>query len=33
MSIHPTAIIDAKAELDGAIEIGPYVVIEGRVKI
>ena len=33
MSIHPTAVIDAKAELDGAVEIGPYVVIEGRVKI
>ena len=33
MSIHPTAVIDAKAELDGAVEIGPYVVIEDRVKI
>jgi len=33
MSIHPTAVIDVKAELDGAVEIGPYVVIEGRVKI
>lgn len=33
MSIHPTAVIDAKAEIDGAVEIGPYVVIEGRVKI
>jgi len=33
MSIHATAVIDAKAELDGAVEIGPYVVIEGRVKI
>jgi UDP-N-acetylglucosamine acyltransferase len=33
MSIHPTAVIDANAEIDGAVEIGPYVVIEGRVKI
>ena len=33
MSIHPTAVIDPKADLDGTVEIGPYVVIEGRVKI
>ena len=33
MSIHPTAVIDASAELAGDVEIGPYVVIEGRVKI
>src|SRR5512138_1543249 len=33
MSIHPTAVIDASAELAADVEIGPYVVIEGRVKI
>jgi len=33
MSIHPTAVIDAKAELDPSVEIGPYVVIDGPVKI
>jgi UDP-N-acetylglucosamine acyltransferase len=33
MTIHPTAIIDPKAEIDGEVDIGPYVVIEGPVKI
>lgn len=33
MTIHPTAIIDPKAELEGDVEIGPYVVIEGQVRI
>jgi UDP-N-acetylglucosamine acyltransferase len=33
MKIHPTAVIDAKAEIDSDVEIGPYVVIEGPVKI
>jgi UDP-N-acetylglucosamine acyltransferase len=33
MSIHPTAVIDSKAEIDSEVEIGPYVVIEGQVKI
>src|SRR5262245_17444516 len=33
MAIHPTAVIDPKAEIDGDVEIGPYVVIEGRVRI
>jgi len=33
MSIHSTAVIDAKAEIDSEVEIGPYVVIEGPVKI
>ena len=33
MKIHPTAIIDAKAEIDSDVEIGPYAVIEGPVKI
>jgi UDP-N-acetylglucosamine acyltransferase len=33
VAIHPTAIIDPKAEIDADVEIGPYVVIEGPVKI
>jgi len=33
MSIYPTAIIDAQAEIDSNVEIGPYVVIDGAVKI
>jgi UDP-N-acetylglucosamine acyltransferase len=33
MTIHPTAVIDRKAEIDSDVEIGPYVVIEGAVKI
>src|SRR5258708_35166290 len=33
MSIHPAAIIDPKSEIDSDVEIGPYVVIEGQVKI
>ncbi len=33
MSIHPTAVIDPKAELDSTVEIGPYAVIEAGVKI
>jgi len=33
MAIHPTAIIDPKAELHSTVQIGPYVVIEGPVKI
>ena len=33
MTIHPTAVIDPKAEIDGAVDIGPYVVIDGPVKI
>ena len=31
--IHPTAIVDPSAELDGAVEIGAYAVVEGNVKI
>jgi UDP-N-acetylglucosamine acyltransferase len=31
--IHPTAVIAAEAELADDVEIGPYVVIEGRVQI
>jgi UDP-N-acetylglucosamine acyltransferase len=33
MSIHPTAIVDPRAEIDGSAEIGPYVVVQGPVKI
>jgi UDP-N-acetylglucosamine acyltransferase len=33
MKIHPTAVIDPKAEIESTVEIGPYVVIEGPVKI
>ena len=33
MSIHPTAVVDRRAEIDAAAEIGPYVVIEGPAKI
>lgn len=33
MSIHRTAVVDSKAEIDGDVEIGPYVVIDGPVKI
>ena len=33
MTIHPTAVIDAKAGIDSEVEIGAYVVIEGPVKI
>ncbi len=31
--IHPTAIIDAKAELDSSVEVGPYAIIEGEVRV
>lgn len=33
MAIHPTAVIDRRAEIDSDVEIGPYVVIDGPVKI
>jgi UDP-N-acetylglucosamine acyltransferase len=33
MAIHETAIVDPKAEIDAEVEIGPYVVIAGPVKI
>ncbi|PLX48738.1 MAG: acyl-[acyl-carrier-protein]--UDP-N-acetylglucosamine O-acyltransferase [Desulfobulbaceae bacterium] len=33
MSIHSTAIIDAKAELDSSVEVGPYAIIDAGVKI
>jgi UDP-N-acetylglucosamine acyltransferase len=33
MTIHPTAIIDPRAEIEIDVEIGPYVVIDGPVKM
>lgn len=33
MAIHVTAVIDSRAEIHGEVEIGPYVVIDGPVKI
>lgn len=33
MTIHPTAVIDVKAEIAPDAEIGPYVVIEGPVRV
>ena len=33
MSIHPTAVIDKKAELDTTVHVGPYAVIEEGVRI
>jgi UDP-N-acetylglucosamine acyltransferase len=31
--IHPTAVIDPKAELDSDVKVGPYALIEGSVRI
>ena len=33
MPIHPTAIIDKRAEIDPSADIGPYVVIDGAVAV
>jgi UDP-N-acetylglucosamine acyltransferase len=33
MAIHPTAIVDSRAEIDGTVEIGPYAVVEANVRI
>ncbi|MFQ5410639.1 MAG: acyl-ACP--UDP-N-acetylglucosamine O-acyltransferase [Phycisphaerae bacterium] len=33
MAIHETAIVDSKAEIDPTVEIGPYAVVEGPVRI
>jgi len=33
MSIHPTAIVDRRAEIDPSADIGPFVVIEGPVVV
>jgi len=33
MSIHPTAVVDSRAELHSSVEVGPYAVIEAGVRI
>ena len=33
MPIHPTAVVDRRAEVDPTADIGPYVVIDGPVRI
>ncbi|HSW46805.1 MAG TPA: acyl-ACP--UDP-N-acetylglucosamine O-acyltransferase [Phycisphaerae bacterium] len=33
MAIHPTAVIAREAELDTTVDVGPYVVIEGAVRV
>ncbi len=33
MAVHPTAVIDPRAEIHAEVEIGPYVVIDGPVKV
>lgn len=33
MAIHPTAVVDPKAELDSSVSVGPYAVIEEGVRI
>ncbi len=33
MKIHPTAVIDSKAQLDGSVTVEPYAVIDGPVQI
>lgn len=33
MTIHKTAVVDSAAEIDTTVEIGPYAIIEGKVKI
>lgn len=33
MSIHPTAVIDPKAELDSSVIVEPYAIIDGPVRI
>lgn len=33
MAIHPTAVVDPRAELDPSVEVGPFAVIEGPVRV
>jgi UDP-N-acetylglucosamine acyltransferase len=33
MAIHPTAVVDPRAELDPTCDVGPYAVIDGPVRI
>ena len=33
MSIHPTALVDPKAEIDESVEVGPFCVIDANVRV
>jgi UDP-N-acetylglucosamine acyltransferase len=33
MAIHPTAIVDSRAELDPTVDVGPYCIIDAEVRI
>lgn len=33
MAIHPTAVISPRAEIDAEVDVGPYVVIDGEVRV
>jgi UDP-N-acetylglucosamine acyltransferase len=33
MAIHPTAVIDKRAEIDPSADVGPYAIIEGPVRV
>jgi UDP-N-acetylglucosamine acyltransferase len=33
VAIHPTAVVDPRAEIDATADVGPYVVIDGPVRI
>ncbi len=33
MAIHPTAVIDPKAEVDSSVEVGPYCIIDADVRV
>ena len=33
MAIHPSAIIDSKAEIHSSVEVGPYAVIDAQVVL
>jgi UDP-N-acetylglucosamine acyltransferase len=33
VSIHPTAVVDARAEIDATAAVGPFVVIDGPVRV
>lgn len=33
MAIHPTAVVDKRAELDADVEVGAYAIVEGGVRI
>lgn len=31
--IHPSSLVDPKAELDESVVVGPFCIVEGKVKI